>query len=116
MTTTRRWDLWLFVVGLGLGAADASALIFFGADLTVGGRDITVPLFSCLVLTFGVMGYLTGRVVLDHEDVSGGTVGAVARDASDGLAAATSTGGMTNQLVGRVGDTPLIGAGTTAAP
>ncbi len=57
---------------------------------------------------------VAGRVVLDHEDVSGGTVGAVARDASDGLAAATSTGGMTNQLVGRVGDTPLIGAGTWA--
>ncbi|MFI8632664.1 isoaspartyl peptidase/L-asparaginase family protein [Microbacterium sp. NPDC077663] len=44
-----------------------------------------------------------------------GTVGAVARDASGALAAATSTGGTANQLPGRVGDSPIIGAGTWAA-
>jgi beta-aspartyl-peptidase (threonine type) len=43
-----------------------------------------------------------------------GTVGAVARDASGHLAAATSTGGMMGKLPGRVGDTPLIGCGTYA--
>ncbi|HEY9289659.1 MAG TPA: isoaspartyl peptidase/L-asparaginase [Microlunatus sp.] len=43
-----------------------------------------------------------------------GTVGAVARDSAGGLAAATSTGGMANQGVGRIGDTPIIGAGTYA--
>lgn len=43
-----------------------------------------------------------------------GTVGAVARDRSGGLAAATSTGGMTAKRPGRVGDSPLIGAGTFA--
>jgi len=43
-----------------------------------------------------------------------GTVGAVALDASGNLAAATSTGGMTNKQPGRVGDSPLIGAGTYA--
>ena len=43
-----------------------------------------------------------------------GTVGAVARDAEGHLAAATSTGGMTAKAPGRVGDTPLIGAGTFA--
>ncbi|XDA98022.1 isoaspartyl peptidase/L-asparaginase [Sulfitobacter sp. LCG007] len=43
-----------------------------------------------------------------------GTVGAVARDASGHLAAATSTGGMTAKAPGRVGDTPIIGAGTFA--
>lgn len=43
-----------------------------------------------------------------------GTVGAVARDAANNLAAATSTGGMTNKRQGRVGDSPLIGAGTYA--
>src|SRR4051812_46099422 len=43
-----------------------------------------------------------------------GTVGAVACDASGRLAAATSTGGMTNKKFGRVGDTPLIGLGTYA--
>ena len=42
------------------------------------------------------------------------SVGAVARDREGHLAAATSTGGMTNQLPGRVGDSPLLGAGTWA--
>ena len=79
-----------------------------------------------------------GRVQLDHADISTaetlrrgelsepgavatgssakpiGTVGAVACDASGNLAAATSTGGMTNKKLGRVGDTPLIGSGTYA--
>jgi len=60
------------------------------------------------------------RVALDHDGaplVEGskfGTVGAVALDLHGHLAAATSTGGMTNKRVGRVGDTPLIGAGTYA--
>jgi L-asparaginase / beta-aspartyl-peptidase len=43
-----------------------------------------------------------------------GTVGAVALDKSGNLAAATSTGGMTNKMSGRVGDSPIIGAGTYA--
>ncbi|MGQ0385279.1 MAG: isoaspartyl peptidase/L-asparaginase family protein [Gammaproteobacteria bacterium] len=43
-----------------------------------------------------------------------GTVGAVARDRDGNLAAATSTGGMTNKRWGRVGDSPIIGAGTYA--
>jgi len=44
----------------------------------------------------------------------GGTVGAVARDGSGVLAAATSTGGTPGQLPGRIGDSPVIGAGTYA--
>ncbi|WP_077001695.1 isoaspartyl peptidase/L-asparaginase family protein [Variovorax sp. KK3] len=77
-----------------------------------------------------------GRVVLDHDGAASaatataatttlpgapldegrkfGTVGAVALDLQGHLAAATSTGGMTNKRVGRVGDSPLIGAGTYA--
>lgn len=43
-----------------------------------------------------------------------GTVGAVACDTNGDIAAATSTGGMTNKKFGRVGDTPVIGAGTYA--
>lgn len=43
-----------------------------------------------------------------------GTVGAVACDANGFLAAATSTGGMTNKKYGRIGDTPLVGLGTYA--
>jgi beta-aspartyl-peptidase (threonine type) len=43
-----------------------------------------------------------------------GTVGAVARDAAGHLAAATSTGGVTGKKWGRIGDSPVIGAGTYA--
>ncbi len=53
-------------------------------------------------------------IQLDHSDKKFGTVGAVALDKSGNLAAATSTGGMTNKKFGRVGDTPIIGAGTYA--
>ena len=58
-------------------------------------------------------------VALDHtedlpEDKKFGTVGAVACDAEGHVAAATSTGGMTNKRFGRVGDSPLIGIGTFA--
>ena len=55
---------------------------------------------------------------LDHSDnkldKKFGTVGAVAIDQYGHLASATSTGGMTNKKFGRVGDTPIIGAGTYA--
>jgi beta-aspartyl-peptidase (threonine type) len=44
----------------------------------------------------------------------GGTVGAVARDAKGHVAAATSTGGMVGKRPGRIGDSPLVGAGTYA--
>lgn len=54
-------------------------------------------------------------VRMDHSDEKKfGTVGAVARDVKGNLAAATSTGGMTNKKFGRMGDTPIIGAGTYA--
>ena len=43
-----------------------------------------------------------------------GTVGAVARDVNGNMAAATSTGGVTGKMAGRVGDSPIIGAGTYA--
>jgi len=52
---------------------------------------------------------------LDHSpDEKHGTVGAVALDKVGNLAAATSSGGMTNKKFGRVGDSPLIGAGNYA--
>jgi beta-aspartyl-peptidase (threonine type) len=55
-------------------------------------------------------------VFVDNADPNWkkGTVGAVARDQYGHLAAATSTGGMTNKRYSRIGDTPLIGAGTWA--
>ncbi|MEJ8843078.1 isoaspartyl peptidase/L-asparaginase [Lacibacter sp. H375] len=54
---------------------------------------------------------------LDHNiqlEKKFGTVGAVACDANGNVAAATSTGGMTNKNFNRIGDTPVIGAGTYA--
>ncbi len=54
---------------------------------------------------------------LDHsakKDEKFGTVGAVALDIHGNIAAATSTGGMTNKKFGRIGDSPIIGAGTYA--
>lgn len=50
------------------------------------------------------------------EPTGSATVGAVALDDEDGLAAVTSTGGVLGQWPGRVGDTPIIGAGTYATP
>ena len=50
----------------------------------------------------------------ESDDYKYGTVGAVALDRAGNLAAATSTGGLTNKRYGRVGDTPIIGAGTYA--
>jgi len=57
------------------------------------------------------------RFQLDHSggEKKFGTVGAVAMDLRGDLAAATSTGGMTNKRFGRVGDSPLIGAGNYAS-
>ncbi len=68
------------------------------------------------------------RLLLDHDALSDtsqpdinektdekhGTVGAVALDRHGNLAAGTSTGGLTNKRFGRVGDSPIIGAGTYA--
>ncbi len=57
------------------------------------------------------------RIILDHTNVNDkkfGTVGAVAMDSRGHLAAATSTGGMTNKRYGRIGDSPVIGSGTYA--
>jgi len=50
-----------------------------------------------------------------HPEYAGGTIGAVALDARGVLCAATSTGGVTMKMVGRVGDTPLPGCGTYAS-
>ena len=61
------------------------------------------------------------RIMLDHDEAEEdseaqkyGTIGAVARDLAGNLAAATSTGGVVNKRMGRVGDSPIIGAGVYA--
>lgn len=61
------------------------------------------------------------KMVLDHdencencEDQKYGTIGAIARDPHGNLAAATSTGGIVNKRLGRVGDSPIVGSGVYA--
>lgn len=56
----------------------------------------------------------TGHEIGDKLYGEPGTVGAVAIDKDGNIAAATSTGGMTGKMVGRIGDSPLLGAGTYA--
>ncbi|MFK8103358.1 MAG: isoaspartyl peptidase/L-asparaginase family protein [Saprospiraceae bacterium] len=56
----------------------------------------------------------TGQVASEEDDYKFGTVGAVALDTAGNIAAGTSTGGMTNKRYNRVGDSPIIGAGTYA--
>jgi beta-aspartyl-peptidase (threonine type) len=55
-----------------------------------------------------------GKTFVITDQDRHGTVGAVALDQNGNLAAATSTGGTTNKMPGRIGDTPVIGAGTYA--
>ncbi len=62
----------------------------------------------------GGFGSQSQPVPLELEEPTFGTVGAVALDRQGNLAAATSTGGMTGKHPGRIGDAPVIGAGTYA--
>jgi beta-aspartyl-peptidase (threonine type) len=55
------------------------------------------------------------RMLLDKQAADAGTVGAVVLDRHGNLSAGTSTGGRTNKRYGRIGDTPIIGAGTYAS-
>ena len=63
----------------------------------------------------GAAALRTRRFLRQHPDHAGGTVGAAAVDGRGVLAAATSTGGVTLKLPGRVGDSPLPGAGNYAS-
>lgn len=64
---------------------------------------------------------LKRKIMLDHDDTEAdsedqkyGTIGAIARDPLGNLAAATSTGGIVNKRMGRVGDSPIVGSGVFA--
>src|ERR1700728_4435326 len=75
-----------------------------GLEVVDGARSITEPRRQQLERVTD-----DGAVATRH-----GTVGAVARDAAGRVAAATSTGGMVGQADGRVGDSPIVGAGVYA--
>ncbi len=89
------------------------------------GIEIVEPSFFYTQRRWGQLqkAIATEKILLDHDldsdsraenNEKHGTVGAVALDRYGNLAAGTSTGGLTNKRFGRVGDTPIIGAGTYA--
>jgi isoaspartyl peptidase/L-asparaginase-like protein (Ntn-hydrolase superfamily) len=72
------------------------------------------PAADAFALAAGLPAAPAGYFVRAQAASDAGTVGAVARDAAGRLAAATATGGLAGKLPGRVGDSPVIGAGTWA--
>jgi L-asparaginase / beta-aspartyl-peptidase len=98
-------------------------VLFMGAGAEALGRELGLPEvtpdYFVTEERFRQLkeAHARGVITLDHDDLAGGafgTVGAVARDGKGHLAAATSTGGLTNKHPGRIGDTPLVGVGTFA--
>ena len=107
-------------VALSRLVMERSAHVFLcGAGAQDFARDMEVPLenpeyfFSAFRHQQLEEARAKNRVQLDHSDKFG-TVGAVALDLQGNLAAATSTGGLTNKRYGRVGDSSVIGSGTYA--
>lgn len=84
-----------------------------GADAFARSAGFT-PVTDGRMITAGARARLTRVLAGQGEAPSGGTVGAVARDRAGHVAAATSTGGITGKQHGRVGDSPILGAGTYA--
>jgi beta-aspartyl-peptidase (threonine type) len=85
----------------------------FAEVMRASGRQVPPrPAGAPPAPTGGGPAVLSGPHIFAHRF---GTVGAVARDSQGHLAAATSTGGMQGKLPGRVGDSPIIGAGTYAS-
>jgi L-asparaginase / beta-aspartyl-peptidase len=85
-----------------------------GAEAFAAGQGLSPVDPAALLTPERAAQWRAGRSGPGGAPSGGGTVGAVARDAAGHLAAATSTGGVAGQLPGRVGDSPLLGAGTWA--
>ncbi len=69
---------------------------------------------NCTQITNPLDYYIVQGITRLPEDLDTGTIGVVARDHQDNMAAATSTGGLLGKMQGRVGDSPLPGAGVWA--
>lgn len=97
---------WEFAREVGIVPAPAGSLVTARARTRL----------AATLAARGRVGSARSGELIDDADGSrsGGTVGAVARDRDGRFAAATSTGGMSGKRVGRVGDSPIIGAGTWA--
>lgn len=88
-------------------------LIGDGAEVFAKKMGVT-QVDKAYFLDKGEGGKKSGQLIDQLHDSKFGTVGAVALDKNGNLAAGTSTGGMRNKKYGRVGDVPIIGAGTYA--
>jgi beta-aspartyl-peptidase (threonine type) len=84
-----------------------------GADELARRAGFT-PAEPSTMITARAKDQLARALALREKSAGGNTVGAVARDAQGHLAAATSTGGIVGKRNGRVGDSPILGAGTYA--
>ena len=60
---TRRWDVYGGLAGLALGALDTAFLLASGVEMTVGGRSATLAVGATFGSSFGVLGFLIGRLV-----------------------------------------------------
>ncbi len=94
---------------------DARHVLFCGEGAAAFARDKGfVPEDPASMITEAARESLKRTLSAGNSTWAAGTVGAVARDKNGQLAAATSTGGIMGKYPGRVGDTPLLGAGTYA--
>ncbi len=92
----------------------SSHVLLAGPGASAFAREMGLPPHDNALLVTPAQRARWERLRTEPARRGGGTVGAVARDGRGHLAAATSTGGTAMKLPGRVGDTPLIGAGTYA--
>jgi len=63
----RRWDLWGTAAGVALGAIDVAIFVFFGADMTLAGRDVTIPVLALFEFSYGALGFAVGRLAMARE-------------------------------------------------
>lgn len=107
-------------VSLARAVAERSAHVFLagiGADAfarEIGAEQVAPDWFVTPARRANLAELLAADGDGFDADMKYGTVGAVARDGAGHLAAATSTGGVTGKRWGRIGDTPVVGAGTWA--
>lgn len=94
----------------------ARAVLDDGRHVLLAGSAADAFALACGLEEVDPSWFVTERQqrALGHRDGDRGTVGAVVRDGRGHLAAATSTGGVSGQQPGRVGDSPILGAGTWA--
>ncbi len=63
----RRYDLWGAAAGVAIAAIDVAVFVFFGADMTLAGRDVTVPVLTLFGLSYGALGFAVGRLAMARE-------------------------------------------------